>query len=51
MADTVKTGTILIAEGALLPGSLPLESESYAYGWRLVKNLDGIGNDHQRPSF
>jgi hypothetical protein len=40
MADTIKTGTILIAEGALLPESLTLESEPYAYGWRLVKNLD-----------
>jgi hypothetical protein len=45
MADTIKTGTILIAEGALLPESLPLESEPYAYGWRLVKNLDSNGLD------
>src|SRR5262249_4235262 len=37
------TGTILIAEGAILPASLPLESEPYAYGWRLVKNLDSKG--------
>ena len=43
MADTIKTGTILIAEGALLPESLLLESEPYAYGWRLVKNLDSNG--------
>ena len=45
MADTIKTGTILIAEGALLPESLPLESEPYAYGWRLVNNLDSNGLD------
>jgi hypothetical protein len=45
MADAIKTGTILIAEGALLPESLPLESEPYAYGWRLVKNLDSNGLD------
>jgi hypothetical protein len=45
MADTIKTGTILIAEGALLPESLLLESEPYAYGWRLVKNLDSNGLD------
>jgi hypothetical protein len=45
MADMIKTGTILIAEGALLPESLPLESEPYAYGWRLVKNLDSNGLD------
>jgi len=45
MADTIKTRTILIAEGAVLPESLPLESEPYAYGWRLVKNLDSKGLD------
>jgi len=45
MADTIKTRTILIAEGSLLPESLPLESEPYAYGWRLVKNLDSKGLD------
>lgn len=45
MANTIKTGTILIAEGAILPESLLLESEPYAYGWRLVKNLDSRGLD------
>jgi hypothetical protein len=45
MADTIKPGTILITEGALLPQSLLLESEPYAYGWRLVKNLDSNGLD------
>jgi hypothetical protein len=45
MADTIKQGTILITEGALLPESLLLESEPYAYGWRLVKNLDSRGLD------
>ena len=40
MPDNIKTGTILIAEGAILPASLSLESEPYAYGWRLIKNLD-----------
>ena len=45
MADTIKTGTILITEGALLPESLLFESEPYAYGWRLVKNLDSKGLD------
>jgi hypothetical protein len=43
MTDTIKTGTILIAEGAILPESLLFESEPYAYGWRLVKNLDSNG--------
>ncbi len=45
MADTIKMGTILITEGTLLPESLSLESEAYAYGWRLVKNLDSKGLD------
>jgi hypothetical protein len=41
MPDTIKTGTILIKEGTLLPESLRFESESCAPGWRLVQNLDG----------
>jgi hypothetical protein len=40
MANTIKTWTILIAEGALLPESLLIESEPYAPMWRLVKRLD-----------
>ena len=43
MANTIKPGTILITDGVLLPESLLLESEPYAYGWRLVKQLDGNG--------
>ena len=40
MANTIKTGTILIREGALLPESSLIESEPYAPGWSLVKRLD-----------
>ncbi len=47
MADKIKTGTILIEEGALLPESLRFESEPYANGWRLVKDLDGYGLDRK----
>jgi hypothetical protein len=43
MPDTIKTGTILIKEGTLLPESLRFESEPCAPGWRLVQNLDGYG--------
>jgi hypothetical protein len=43
MADEIKTGTILMEEGALLPNSLRLESEPFSSGWRLVKDLDGNG--------
>lgn len=45
MSDTIKAGTILIAEGALLPDSLQLESEPFVYGWRLLKKLDSAGLD------
>jgi hypothetical protein len=45
MADTIKPGTILITESAVLPESLLFESEPYAYGWRRVKNLDSNGLD------
>jgi hypothetical protein len=43
MTEAIKTGAILIAEGILLPKSLLFESEPYAPGWRLVKNLDSRG--------
>jgi len=43
MAETIKTGTILIKEGTLLPEVLRFESEPCATGWRLVKNLDAYG--------
>jgi len=41
MPGTIKTGTILIKEGTLLPESLRFESKCCAPGWRLVQNLDG----------
>ena len=47
MADKIKTGTILIEEGALLPESLRFESEPYSNGWRSVKNLDCYGLDRK----
>jgi hypothetical protein len=40
MANTIKSGSILIAEGIFLPESLLFESEYCAQGWILVKNLD-----------
>jgi hypothetical protein len=40
MTDRIKTGTILIAEDAILPDSLLFESEPYVHGWRLVTKLD-----------
>ena len=43
MPDTVTAGKVLMREGTELPGAVRLESEPYAAGWRLVKNLDGYG--------
>ncbi len=43
MAETIKTGTILIKDGTFLPDALQFESGPCATGWRLVKNLDGYG--------
>jgi hypothetical protein len=43
LADKIKTGTILIKDGTLLPDALRFESEPCATDWRLVKNLDGYG--------
>jgi hypothetical protein len=40
MTDTVKTGTILIERGILIPESLLLEGGPYSRGWRSVSNLD-----------
>ena len=47
MPDTIKTGTILIKEGTLLPETLRFESEPCVPGWRLVKDLDGCGLDRK----
>jgi hypothetical protein len=43
MSDKISSGTILIREGTALPEALPVESEPYSAGWRVVKNLDGDG--------
>jgi hypothetical protein len=40
MPDTFKTGTILIREATPLPANLPIESEAFSSGWRVIKNLD-----------
>lgn len=39
MMDAIKTGTILIENGTLLPNSLVLASEPYSKGWTTVTNL------------
>src|SRR5690348_10933467 len=40
MEETIKSGALLIADGVTLPEAMKLETEPYAYGWRLVKNFD-----------
>jgi hypothetical protein len=47
MPDTIKTGTILIKEGTLLPETVQIESKPCVPGWRLVKDLDGCGLDRK----
>jgi hypothetical protein len=47
MPDTIKTGTILIKDGTLLPEALRFESQSSVPGWRLIKDLDGYGLDRE----
>lgn len=47
MVERIKTGTVLIKEGVVLPASLRIESEPYSKGWRLVRDLDGGGLDRQ----
>lgn len=46
-AAKINAGTILIREGVLLPKSLPVESEPYSKGWRLVKGLRGSEMDRR----
>lgn len=47
MADTIRTGTILIKDGTLLPEALRFESEPCAARWRFVKDLDAYGLAHK----
>ncbi|HET8923972.1 MAG TPA: hypothetical protein VFN26_13370 [Candidatus Acidoferrum sp.] len=47
MPDTIKTGTILIKEGTLLPETVRFESKPCVPGWRLVEDLDGCGLDRK----
>lgn len=47
MAETIKTGAVLIKEGVPLPEALRFESESCVPGWRLVRGLDGQALDRE----
>lgn len=45
IADRIKSGTLLIAEGALLPTELQCGREPYVAGWGTVQNLDSKSLD------
>ena len=47
MAQTIEIGTLFIKEGTPFPETLPLESDPYLKGWRLVKNLGSSGMDRK----
>ena len=47
MPDTIKTGTILIKDGTLLPADLLVESEMYAPNWKVVKSFNAYGLDRK----
>ena len=47
MPDTIKTGTILIKDGTLLPADLLVESEIYAPSWKVIESFDGYGLDRK----
>jgi hypothetical protein len=47
VSDTIKTGTILIKEGTLLPEAVRFDSECSVPGWKLVKDLDRCGLDRE----
>ena len=47
MAQTIESGTLFIKDGTPLPETLPLESDPYLKGWRLVKNLSSSGMDRK----
>jgi hypothetical protein len=47
MPDEIKTGTVLIRDGAALPKALGFESESCVPGWKQVKHLDGTALDRK----
>jgi len=40
MSDTNIAGTILIKEDTCLPANLPIESETFLPGWRVVRRVD-----------
>jgi hypothetical protein len=44
MSDSVKTGTLIIADGISLPVN-SIKTQSFCAGWRTVKNIEARGMD------
>ena len=47
MAQTIEIGTIFIKEGTPLPETLPVESDLFLKGWRMVKHLGSSEMDRK----
>jgi hypothetical protein len=47
MLDHVKNGTLIVAEGVLLPPSCNVSGKPFSQGWRVVTNLEGRGLDRR----
>ena len=47
MAQTIEIGALILKEGTPLPEPLPVESDPYLEGWRLVKNLSSAVLDRK----
>jgi hypothetical protein len=47
LQETIRAGTVLFREGAVLPEALHCESESYSDDWRLFRGLDGCALDRK----
>ena len=43
MSNEIQNGTILIAQGTWLPGSIQMEDQAYVQGWQIARRLDQNG--------
>ena len=45
MSGTIKTGTIMMKAGTIIPQPLRVETEPYSRGWEIIKNSDADALD------
>jgi hypothetical protein len=45
LSGTIKTGTIMMKAGTIIPQPLRVETEPYSRGWEIIKNADADGVD------